>query len=731
MKFRVIKENDLFYLSNQQGDIPHPTEDNFGYGLFTKDTRVLSHLKWSMEPVVLNDLSASSALNYESVYRYTNREFTTFDGRRVASESLYVVRNQFVDGRRFYEEGTVSNFGREPVTLSMKYTVATDFADMFEVRGFPWEGFQRNISSQPVPGGVEFTYRAVDGVVCRTRVTLTAIQSDGTPSQADVNVVVDDSGSTVLSIQVNVEPRAQQRWILCVTPAVEAEQGTATISAASLENVLDDIQTAKQAISQQYENWFQSVPQVTGDETFSRWYQRGLIDVRMLLTDIGHGFFPVAGVPWYAVPFGRDSLITSWQFLSAHPEIARGTLRTMAAFQGQNLDPSRDEQPGKIMHELRSGELTRTGRVPFGPYFGTIDATPLFLNLAADYLAWTGDMALIQSLLPTVERAFAWIEQYGDRDGDGFVEYFCEAENGIANQGWKDSGDSIVHKNGQLAEGSIALCEVQGYVYRAYRKWTDIYRALGRDDLAERLSQSADRLQKAFLEKFWLKEDGVIALALDGNKQPVASVSSNMGQVLWSEILPQDIADVVIDRLLADDMFSGYGIRTLSAREVAYNPLSYHDGSVWPHDNSVILAGFALYGRQDAADRLIQGLMRATHGFEFARLPELFAGCGVDEVSTPVPYPVSCSPQAWAAATPMVALQAILGLNPDVLGAKVTLRPNLPGNMQSLVAKGIRIGNGVLSVALSRRDGQTAIDVIENTTGLSLEILGAAKGVMP
>jgi glycogen debranching enzyme len=612
----------------------------------------------------------------------------------------------------------------------MKYTVASDFADMFEVRGFPWDGIERQISTRRFEGGVEFTYIALDGAVCRTSVTLTALQGDGSPGETDVDVVTSDSGSTTLSLQVTVAPRAQQRWILCVTPTVEAQHGAEENTAVSLENVLDDMQTAKQAISREYETWFQSVPQVTGDDTFARWYQRGLIDVRMLLTDIGHGFFPVAGVPWYAVPFGRDSLITSWQFLSAHPGIARGTLRTMAAFQGQNVDPSRDEQPGKIMHELRSGELTRTGRIPFGPYFGTIDATPLFLNLAADYLAWTGDMALIQSLLPTAERAFAWIEQYGDQDGDGFVEYFREADKGLSNQGWKDSGDSIVHKNGELAEGSIALCEVQGYVYRAYRKWTDIYRALGRDDVAERLSQSADRLQKAFLEQFWLSDENVIALALDGNKQPVASVTSNMGQVLWSGILPEDIANRVIDRLLADDMFSGYGIRTLSSLEVAYNPLSYHDGSVWPHDNSIILAGFVLYGRQDAADRLIQGLMRATHGFEFARLPELFAGFGVDEVSTPVPYPVSCSPQAWAAATPMVALQAILGLDPDVPGGKVTLRPHLPGNMQSLVARGIRIGKGVLSVALSRRDGQTAMDVIENTTGLSLEIQGAVKGVM-
>jgi glycogen debranching enzyme len=466
-----------------------------------------------------------------------------------------------------------------------------------------------------------------------------------------------------------------------------------------------------------------SAPNVTGDEKFSQWYQRGLRDIRMLLTDIGHGPFPVAGVPWYAVPFGRDSLITALQLLSVDPKVAKGTLLTMASFQGKAVDASRDEQPGKILHEWRVGELTRTGQMPFGPYYGTIDATPLFLILAAEYCLWTGDFELIQSLDDVVRRAFAWIEQYGDRDGDGFVEYFQEASGGIANQGWKDSGDSIVHKDGTLAEAPIALCEVQGYVYKAYQLWSILYARLGNTADAERCRTKAQELQRRFIECFWMEEEGAVALALDKHKNKVASISSNMGQVLWSGILPEDYAVRLANRLLAPDMFSGYGIRTLSALEKAYNPLSYHNGTVWPHDNSLIISGFQRYGLQSAVAETVTGLLRAASHFPLSRLPELFAGYGTAEVNAPVPYPVSCSPQAWAAATPMLALQAMMGLVPDTLTGVIHLNPVLPNNVNELHIAGIRVGNGALDVSLLRsKYGETSVLIKRNTTGMAIQL---------
>lgn len=726
MEFHVIKENDLFYLSDVDGQLPEKEKNQDGYGLFLHDTRVLSEWMWQTGAGHLRRIGSDSAQNFQAAFWYSNTVMTGDAGGYVQDQSVLVKRQQFVSGERFYEECSFENFSEESLTFHFEYTVAADYADMFDVRGYSDQKVTRQVEASIEQNALVFSYRAVDGALCRTVVTFVA------GDEMDVQAAILD-GRGRLSFRLQVPAQSVRRWVVTVTPTIaqrgeqQGVNGYDSVDAAGVflarnnQNVLDEVRGEKERIEDGYQRWFDRAPRVTGEEVFERWYLRGLRDLRMLATNIGHGTFPVAGVPWYSVPFGRDSLITAIQSLSANQDMARGTLATMAAFQGTQVDPSRDEQPGKIMHELRPGELTRIGLKPFGPYYGTIDATPLFLNLAADYLSWTGDLEFIRRLEGNVQRAFTWLENYGDRDGDGFVEYQREAEGGIANQGWKDSGDSVMHKDGAFAKGSIALCEVQGYVYRAYTKWADVYLLLGREDLSNDAKQKAMRLQERFIDNFWIEAQSTVALALDGNKARVEPVSSNMGQVLWSEILPRDLANRLIDRLLEDDMDSGFGIRTLSSKEVRYNPISYHNGSVWPHDNSIIIAGMALYGRHDAVGRVTEGLLRASEGFHLWRLPELYGGLSGDAVQAPVPYPVSCSPQAWAAATPLLVLQSMLNLQPEVPHGKVHIRPELPSRLTRLSIVGIPIGVGNLSLELARgANGQTETVITENTTGLEL-----------
>ena len=740
MNFHVIKEDDLFFLSNLSGIVPDPQQDAFGYGLYTQDTRMLSRLEWKVEPDLLIPLDADISGNYHAVYRYTNREVQAGNANpRIERETLFAQRDHFVDGQHFYETVTVDNYGSTDVTLNVLYTLGADFRDMFEVRGFAGPLPERVISVMADPHFSEFSYRATDGVENSTRVQFFA--GDFTIERPVVEKV---NMETLLqfSAQVKVKARQTAKWVLVIEPGIKKAEASGEASgdaadplSSSLhthdttylpfsENVLEaQVRSSQSAVETRYKEWFDAAPVVTGNKDFERWYERGLLDLRMLLTDIGYGAFPVAGVPWFAVPFGRDSLIAASQLLPVHPEVAKATLLTLAASQGTAVIPERDEQPGKIMHELRKGELTRTGLLPFGPYYGTIDATPLFINLAADYWDWTGDKEFLERLLPHIKRAFDWIEQYGDRDADGFVEYYREATNGIANQGWKDSGDSIVHKDGLLASGSIALSEVQGYVYRAYMKWSTLFAKLGDTTSGIASKDKAKQLQERFITQFWIPGQSSIALALDGEKRQVASLSSNMGQVLWSGILPQDYADKVIDHLLATGLFSGYGIRTLSTDEVAFNPLSYHNGSIWPHDNSLIVLGLERYGHSRGVSMIANGLLTASRHFELGRLPELFAGFGDHEMSRPVPYPVSCSPQAWAAGTPISILQALLGLQPDACHQVIHLSPELPPGVNELLVQNIRIGEGVLDICLQRMaGGETTFAIQRNTSGWPVQL---------
>ncbi len=748
--FRVIKEDDLFLVTDNQGDVAHPLRNDFAYGLFTKDTRVLSRFYWVIDGVSFHLLSADASRNYEGVYRYGNDEAALETGTALNGDTLILSRRQLIDGHGGLVEETVcENYGDQDVELRLNCMVDVDFSDMFEVRGYLSTPLPKTIRVTAVNGMAVFSYTASDGQVMKTMIRLESgaqeneyvsdpgedsAVSDGSPDgssvtsgvrlRAKLQVGARQSATWRVSVMVKAETAVAGRDAAPFAGLADVEQETASSADAGLDAETFEVEESvpfavlERELQDRYSDWSGAAPQVQTLVDFERWYGQGLRDLRMLVTDVGYGPFPVAGVPWFAVPFGRDSLLTAFEALHIQPQLARGTLATMAAFQGRQLDVARDEEPGKMMHELRVGELARTGKIPFGPYYGSIDATPLFLVLAAEYANWTGDLSFVRGILGHVKHAFEWIENYGDRDGDGFVEYDRQADGGIANQGWKDSGDSIMHKDGRLAVGPIALCEVQGYVYKAYQSWAQLYRRLERVAEAEHCQQKAQRLQKQFVETFWIDEDAVVALALDVHKTPLRVVTSNMGQVLWSGILPDVLAGKLVSRLMQPDLFSGFGVRTLSALEAAYHPLSYHNGSVWPHDNAFILFGMSQYGYTDAAVRIAEGLLRAAGHFPQMRLPELFGGYAGEPDEAPAPYRVSCSPQAWAAAAPLLTLRALLGVKVYPDRAAFTCDPRLLPGMERLIVTRLALGDGTVDIVVERAiSGGLSVSVINNATG--------------
>jgi glycogen debranching enzyme len=455
----------------------------------------------------------------------------------------------------------------------------------------------------------------------------------------------------------------------------------------------------------------QPQPHIISDNPFfNRLLERGMNDLMMLSTMTPYGFYPYAGIPWFNCPFGRDGLITALEFLPFYPQIACGVLKFLATYQGTKVEPFTDEEPGKILHEFRTGEMANCREIPYIPYYGTVDATPLFLITLAAYIRWTNDRALLEQLWPNAQAAARWMVEYGDRDGDTFLEYGTTSEKGLDNQGWKDSWDAISHSDGRIAAKPMALSEVQGYAYAAYRATSYLAQQLGQTTEAAHWDQQAEILQQNFLEHYWWEDEHVVYLGLAQQKEPCDVVSSNAGQCLWTGILPEDKAQLVIERLLRNDMFSGWGIRTLSTQAARYNPLSYHNGSVWPHDTAIIAAGCAHYGGKQEAGQLLKSLFDASNHFENARLPELYCGFERRKGYGPTRYPVSCSPQAWATGAPHMILIAMLGLLPNAQEQHLTLhQPTLPNWLNTLEIDGLYIGERRIHLHFKRHGDHTEV----------------------
>jgi glycogen debranching enzyme len=593
---------------------------------------------------------------------------------------------------RLYELIDLESFHPSTVSSTLSIDVHADFADIFELRGQRRERRGVRARAHVTKDGIVFGYRGTDG---RRRRTTVHVYASG--------AVAGHSGGSRVAQRLTPERVVLDLTLdrgdpLRLEVVVECEiEDVAASPRASFDQALSTRRAEESA-------WLASHARITSsNQHLDEWLERSVVDLAMLRSSTAECTLIYAGVPWFAATFGRDAVITALETLTLAPAIAAGTLRRLAALQGTTEAPERDEQPGKIVHEVRHDEMAAAGEVPFGRYYGSVDSTPLFLLLAGAYVRRTGDLALAGELWPAFERALEWITRYGDRDGDGYVEYARETPRGLVNQGWKDSHDSISHRDGRLAEAPIALVEVQGYLYGAYRGLAFIARRLGQRPLAGELLQRAADLQARFHRDFWMEDQGFYALALDGEKRRCEVVSSNPGHCLATGIVPADVARRVAERLLQPDLFCGWGIRTLSAHERRFNPMSYHNGSVWPHDNALVAAGLRRCGAVAEAVAVLRAFFDASVHVEQARLPELFCGFTRAEHTGPVPYPVACRPQAFAAGSAFMMLQAALGLRIDAFRNRLTFdRPRLPDGINEVRLENLRVGMCSVDLSVAR-----------------------------
>lgn len=695
-KTLAVKEGDTFLYSDLEGNLDHG--GSFGLGFYAHDTRFLSHFRMTVngrDPVLL---SSSSERGYMSHVDLTNPDLYEGDRLVVPQQTLNIRRIRAINGRLF-ERVRVKNYNAFAVTIDLEFVFGSDFADIFEVRGMLPGG--QGTDEPPILEGSLVVFELVgrDGIRRQTRVSFAA----------EPDRLVADGQLVSATFRITLGPYQTKLVGFTVEPVAGDNHPDAL-----------EFDVAVHHLRRSYEEWERASTQfVTDNELFNQLLDRSLRDLRALYTATDDGHILAAGIPWYVTVFGRDSLVASHQLLSVNPRPARETLSFLADHQGTEVDDWRDEQPGKILHEIRHGELAGAGIVPHTPYFGSVDSTPWFLILFAQHLRWTGDVAFAEELLPAAEAALRWIDEYGDADGDGFVEYECRSAGGIRNQGWKDSHDAIVHDDGRLAEPPIALAEVQAYVYLAKERMADVYVSLGREREAERLIAEAEALRRRFNDAFWMDDERTFATALDADKRQVRTVTSNAGHGLYCHIVDDEKAVALAKRLLAPDMFSGWGIRTMSKGAVAYNPMSYHNGSVWPHDNALIAAGFKRYGFVRSTNRIATALFDAAIQADYMRLPELFCGFTRRTPNRPVSYPIACSPQAWAAGSPFLLLQAMLGLSARAHVDLLTVnKPHLPTWLNTVEVRNLAVGGSRISL-LFRREGEiTSFSVLSREGGV-------------
>jgi len=643
MAQQTILEGSTFCICDELGDLRETT-----HGLFADDTRFLSRLELTIDgrrPLLLS----SGSVEYFSAAYFLRNPPTD----RLRLDSLLIKRERFVgDGMQDHLE--VTNETTETLELRLELAFAADFADIISVKEWDFS-LGDPTHARPLPEPVAAGYERE-----HNRFLLADTEGPG-----KTQVIFSERGAPNgggIAYDLTLAPR--ETWSMRVDVGL-GTNGERDRTPATVERHFGE---ERARVAESVTAWELQVPQIRASwDDLRHTFGQSVNDLAALrmrtADDAGHGKLPAAGMPWFMTVFGRDTLITCLQTLLFGPELARSALRELAALQSSEDDPSRDAEPGKIVHEVRRGKCATRW---FDRYYGTVDATPLFLVLLSETWRWTDDAGLVQELKEPAFAALRWIDEYGDRDGDGFVEYARRTERGLENQSWKDSGDSQRFHDGRFAQAPIAPCEVQGYVYDAKRRMAELAREVWRDTaLAERLEAEADALRARFDEAYWVDaRGGYYALALDAEKQRVDALSSNIGHLLWSGIVPPQRVDAVVDALMGDELWSGWGVRTMSARETAYSPLSYHNGTVWPHDNSLTAWGLARHGRWQEAHRIVRAMIDAAGSFGY-QLPEVFAGLSRADAPFPIAYPTAARPQAWAAGTPVLLLQLLLGIQPD------------------------------------------------------------------
>lgn len=675
----VIKDGDLFLLTRVDGGVPREAEH--GFGLYFHDCRFLRTYEITLCGERLVPLGNTAAPGNRAAFELTNPDLEVADGQALKKEELGVRWEHRLSGGgpAMDDQITVQNWSHQAIALSLEFRFDAQFEDIYEVRGLLTPVAGRGGASKWKDQTLSFRRQGRDGRVRRVTITF----SGGAEA----------TGDTTARVRMKLGPR---------------ERGTLSLRLVAMESAVE----GEGAPAPQVPRGSPDAPErrrteVRSDSVLLNGIlDRSFEDLHLLASDVRGDEFFAAGLPWFATLFGRDSIISSIQMLGYDPTVAESTLRLLASLQGDRVDRWRDEEPGKILHELRVGELVRAGEIPHSPYYGTVDATPLFLVLLARHAEWTGDLALFHELELNVERALDWIATYGDSDGDGYVEYRSSSEHGLINQGWKDSGDAIIDARGRIATPPIALVEVQGYVYAAKLAVAGLWRRAGRTAKAEALEAEAAALRAAFNRDFWLPDMGCYALALEADKRPLGVVSSNPGHLLWSGIADREKADLTASRLMTDDMFSGWGIRTLSTEERGYNPIGYHLGTVWPHDNSIVAAGFKRYGYENSLGRVFNGIAEAAMHFEHSRLPELFTGFSQRDYDEPIRYPVACHPQAWASGAVPFLLMSLLGVQPDAFARRLRIvRPALPSSADFLELRGLQVGQASVDLRFERSHG--------------------------
>ncbi len=693
-----LKHGQSFALFDEHGDIisgRHRAD-----GLYHRDTRVLSD--WQLQFNGHQPLFLSSTLrddNAALIVDLTNPDIYADERLLQPRDTIHIVRTIFLWDDGCHQRVAMSNYGQATQRNTLRLDFGADFIDLFAVRGHRTVKHGKITVRIVGHRNVEYHYTATDGVKQTTVIALDPIPDRLNEHAAEWDVELAPGDRTMIFARAD--------------PTANGE--------SSGRSFLTSLRMARTSLSRRSGR---AAGIESSNEIFNEILRRSIADLYMLITQTADGPYPFAGVPWFSTPFGRDGIITALEMLWVDPHVAKGVLQFLARTQATKEDKQADAEPGKILHEMRHGELARIGEVPFLRYYGTVDATPLFVLLAGRYFERTGDVEMLKNLWPNIIAALGWIDGPGDPDGDGFVEYQSQREDGLVNQGWKDSADSVFHADGRLAEGPIALVEVQAYVYAAKQSIAKVARALGKQADAARLHAEAEALRIRFEAEFWSDKLGTYVIALDGAKEPCAIRSSNAGHVLLSGIASEERASLVAADLLSQDFFCGWGVRTIAAGEARFNPMAYHNGSVWPHDNAIIALGLSNYRHTGSVQGIFTGLFRAATFMNMRRLPELFCGFRRRLGRGPTFYPVACSPQAWAAAAPLALLQASLGLHFDIPNRAIVMHhPRLPDFVDEVWLRNLRLDPETsIELLLRRRGDDVAVNVLRRAGDVVVDI---------
>ncbi len=677
---QALKDGDTFLVADNWGDLKGGAD-----GLFDRDTRILS--RFVMTVGLARPSRLSSGVSRDNVFftaHTTNRPLPPMGGRSAPAGVLHIERRRFVWDRRLFERVRMVNHGIEDVLLPLAFEFGADFADIFQVRGTLRE--KRGAGEVPTTDGrrVTFRYTGLDAVVRTSCLAFSEPPARLNGSRAEFMLSLPMGKELDLYIECGPE--------MCLTPDAQRWRENAVQARLAMRR------RRRRGAS------------LRGPRSprFNAWLDQSRSDIALLTTDLPTGPYPYAGTPWFSTPFGRDGIISAWQMLWLDPSLAKGVLTYLAARQATEVSPFQDSQPGKIMHETRGGEMSALGEVPFGLYYGGVDTTCLFVALAGAWFRRTGDQETIRALWPNLVAATEWMRDYGDSNGDGLIDYARAAETGLSNQGWKDSEDSIFHSDGRFPKGPIALLEVQGYAFAAWRAMADLGALLG-DARAPAWNQQAEEVRLLVEDRFWMEDEQFYAIALDGDGNPCEAIGSNAGHLMFTGLPSPARAAAVTKRLLGAEFRSGWGLRTLARGQARFNPMSYHNGSVWPHDTSLGVAGMARYGERDAVGMILGEIYAAASHFQM-RLPELFCGFEREPGEGPIAYPVACLPQAWAAGSVFLMLQASLGVSIDALAKTVTIdAPTLPAGIERLTVSQLQVGDAVLDLAFERLGDQVVV----------------------